>query len=511
MPQAQPNILLIMSDQLIPEMTGAYGNPIAQTPNIDRLAARGTLFSSAYTSCPICAPARMSLLTGQYVSAIGCHDNTSILASDEPTFNHYLSAAGYDTVLTGKMHMIGPDQLHGYARRLNTDIYPSDFAWLGRRVAMDDFSGIHENPIAVDYVGEGAGVRQWSLQLDYDEETHFRALEYLRYKKSEVSGTLQKPMPVRDDAPFMLHVSYQHPHEPFHCTQEYWDRYEGVDIPIPQIPADMAAHQTAMDRSLNTWHGCGRVDLMNPDSLRVVHRSYLANVTYLDDKIGELLDTLEHCGLADDTLIIFCSDHGDMLGHRGMVQKRTFYEQASRINLIVSMPERLRRGTMATPGSVCHDPVSIVDIMPTLLDLAGIETDLPMDGRSLRPQLMGESDPARHVFCEHHVEGVTACCFMVRRGAFKLNLTMGGEAQLFDLRADPGEWRNLAGDPAHAAIEAELRALIAARFDREAIERAIALNLRKRWVIKAARQQTGGPSWDYQPHFDASKQYWREG
>ena len=235
----QPNILLIMSDQLIPMMTGAYGSTVAKTPNLDRLAREGIIFTNAYTSCPICAPARMSLLTGKYVSEIDCNDNTAILATEEPTFGHYLAAEGYDCVLSGKMHMIGPDQLHGYTARLNTDIYPSDMTWLASRVKLDGHSPIHEHPIAIDYVGENAGVRQWSMQLDYDEETHFRALEYLRRKRSRPSGTAQKPLPPRDDRPFMLHVSYQHPHEPFHCTQAYWVRYEGVHIPIPQCPENL--------------------------------------------------------------------------------------------------------------------------------------------------------------------------------------------------------------------------------------------------------------------------------
>ena len=504
----RPNILLIMSDQLIPMMTGAYGHPVALTPNINRLARRGVTFTNAYTSCPICAPARMSLLTGRYVSDIGCNDNTSILASDEPTFNHYLSIAGYDTVLAGKMHMVGPDQLHGYAQRLNTDVYPADFTWLCSRAELSEHSAIHEKPIAIDYVGANAGVRQWSMQLAYDEETHYRALEYLRSKGTKPAGTAQKPLPERDDRPFCLHVSYQHPHEPFLCMQLYWDLYDGVDIPIPSYPDDLDGTYTSMDRSLNTFHGCSEVDLRDPDSLRTVYRAYLANVSYVDDKIGELLTTLEESGLADDTVILFCSDHGDMLGQRGMVQKRTFYEYSSRIVMIASAPADV---LAITPGSVCADPVSIVDVAPTVLDLAGVADWLPMGGRSLMPQILGETEPERTVFCENHVEGVTGCCFMVRQGRYKLNHIHGAETQLFDLEEDPDEWRDLAGRADMRDVEQQLRGLILRRFGPDEIDRRIVESLRKRQVIKEAAEATGGLHWDYQPFFDAGKQYWREG
>ncbi|MBN1673405.1 MAG: choline-sulfatase [Kiritimatiellae bacterium] len=509
MPEKKPNILLVMTDQMTPLMTGAYGYAAAKTPNLDRLAAEGVLFENAYSSCPICAPARMSLLTGMYVSSINANDNTSILPSDEPTHNHYLSAAGYDTVLSGKLHAIGPDQLHGFAKRLTTDVYPADFNWLAIcRSDPSGFTSAHEHPIAVDYVTAGVGVRQWSLQLDYDEETHFRGLEYLRRKRSQPSGTLQKALPKRDDTPFFLQVSYQHPHEPFHCLRRYWDLYEGVEIPVPTYPEELESTYTAMDRDLNTAHGAGEVDLKDPDSLLAMHRAYLGSMTYCDDKLGELLQALEDLGLADDTIVIFTSDHGDMLGHRGMIQKRTFYEQASRIPLIFRFPKNF---PMGKPGAVVKDPVSIVDVCPTLLELSGIADYLPMDGKSLVPQLKGERDPGRYVFAENHSEGVTGLCFMVRRGRYKYNWLYQRDAQLFDMEADPGEWENLAGRPECREVEAELKGLILARFDPAAIERQLAANLRKRRVIKKALDAVGGPRWAYQPFVDANEQYWRKG
>jgi len=508
MPQDKPNILLIMADQLTPLMTSPYGFTIARTPNMERLARSGVLFENAYTTCPICAPARMSLLTGKHVSTIDCNDNGSVLRADEPTHNHYLSLAGYDTVLSGKLHAIGPDQLHGFARRLTTDVFPADFNFLMRRKLEGSFMSCHEHPISTDYVTEGVGVRQWSMQLDYDEETLFRAREYLRSKRTRPSGTRQKPLPPRDDRPFFLQVSFCHPHEPFHCTQHYWDLYEGVDIPIPEKRENIEQTYTQLDRSLNMRHGCGEVDLMNPESLRAMHRAYLASVSYIDDKIGQLLTTLEECGLMDDTVVIFTSDHGDMLGHRGMIQKRTFYEQSSRVYLSVTFPANHMTGTA---GARCADPASLADVCPTMLDIAGVSQHLPMDGTSLMPQLRGEHDPDRFVFCENHSEGAETACFMVRRGKHKYVYLHGVESQLFDLEADPGEWNDLAGRPEFAELENELRSLILDRFDPERIDRELDASIARRWLIKEAHGATGRPPWAYQPFFDAQHQYWREG
>lgn len=505
---ASPNILLIMADQLIPMMTALYGNQIARTPNLDRLAARSTVFDNAYTSCPICAPARMSLMTGRQVSDINCNDNTSVLHADEPTFAHYLSAAGYDTVLCGKMHFVGPDQLHGFRKRLTTDVYPSDFTWLVSREKNKEHTSIHENPIAIDYVTEGLGVRQWSMQLDYDEESHFRALEYLRYKRSIPSGTLQKKLPPRDDTPFLLCASYQHPHEPFHCLQRHWELYEGVDIPIPEYPENLERLYTSFDESLNTWHGCSEVDLRNPDSLRALHRAYLASVSYFDEKVGELLESLENLGLADDTIVILTADHGDMLGHRGMVQKRCFYESSARIPLMVSFPPNT---SLAPNGRRVSEPVSLIDVFPTVLECAGVREWLPVDGVSLLPYCKGEPLKDRAVFCENHSEATSTPCFMVRKGDYKYTYIHNGETQLYNVVRDPGEWDNLSGRREFAEVEQELRSLILNRFDPEKIDRELDENLAKRAVVKSAMEANDGPSWDYQPFFDASRQYWREG
>jgi choline-sulfatase len=503
----QPSILMVICDQMVAALIGAYGHPVVQTPNLNQLVAEGVRFDNFYTSCPICVPARSSLMTGKYVSHTGCYDNGAMFGADQPTLCHYLSIAGYDTVASGKMHFVGPDQLHGFQRRLTTDIYPSDFNWLPERPeeGFEEFSAFHVNPMAIDHVT--GGVRQWSMQFDYDEETHFRALEYIRSKRSQYTGSLQKELPPRDERPFFLCVSYTHPHEPLHVTQELWNLYEGQQIELPEIPANLTELEHPMDKQLNIFQGTHQVDLDDPEALYNMRRAYYGLVTYVDRKVGELLQALEDFGLKDNTLVLFLSDHGDMLGERRMIQKRVFYENAARIPWILSCPPRWEGGI------VVPEPVSIVDVMPTILDFAGVKQEriVPVDGRSVIPLVEGERDPERAVFAEHHTEGIITTSFMVRQGDFKYIHTTGYAPRLFNLAEDPKEWNNLAGRPEVHEIEQRLHNLLMARFDPDQIERDIQESLARRRVIKDAMNKTGVPKWDYQPFFDATKQYWREG
>ncbi|HEX6291180.1 MAG TPA: sulfatase-like hydrolase/transferase, partial [Herpetosiphonaceae bacterium] len=320
-----PNILLIMADQLVPFLTGAYGHAEVKTPHLDRLVARGVRFDAAYTPYPLCAPARAALMTGRYASRLGCYDNAAVLHADEPTIAHYLTNAGYETVLSGKMHFIGPDQLHGFRRRLTTDVYPAGFDWVPILDATGQFPrGGH----ARMYAPPNVGVRIWSKFLSYDEETHFRALEYIRER-----GRLQPT------EPFFLVTSYHNPHDPFHVTEELWSLYEDTPISIPTHPEHLEATYSAMDRWLNEAHATDQVDLDDPGNLRQLRRSYYGLVTYIDRKVGELLDALEQTGQASNTIVVFTSDHGDMLAEKRMVQKRCFYEWSARIPLIIHFPQ----------------------------------------------------------------------------------------------------------------------------------------------------------------------------
>jgi choline-sulfatase len=486
----QPNVLVVVTDQLVPFLTGAYGHSVVRTPHLDALAAAGVRFDAAYTPYPLCAPARAAFLTGTYASALGCFDNASVLPSDVPTLAHYLALAGYDTVLSGKMHFVGPDQLHGFRTRLTTDVFPAGLAWVP---VLEEDGRFVRGGHAHNYVPPAVGVRPWTKFLAYDEETHFRALEYLH-------GRVGQP----ETEPFFLVASYHHPHDPFHPTQELWDAYEGAEIEVPELPANLEETFSAMDRWANEAHDVDAVALDDPENLTALRRAYYALVTYVDGKLGELLAALDRTGERDETIVVFLSDHGDMLGEKRMVQKRCFYEWSVRVPLVVRLPGDEGAGTAVA------DPVSLLDLLPTLLDLVGFPESerLPVDGASLVPLLGGAREPDRVVLSEYHVEKVRAPCFMARRGRHKLVHVHGHDEQLFDLEADPGEWQNLAGRRETASVEAELRDAILTRFDPDAIAAAGAESVRRRELVRRALERNG-TTWDYAPVFDAARQYVR--
>src|SRR5688572_22361883 len=229
----RPNVLLVMADQLSALATSPYGNPDVLTPNLQALSDGGALFRNAYCNYPICVPSRMSMLTGRLPSSIECWDNGAELPASTPTFLHHLRLAGYRTLLSGKMHFIGADQLHGFERRLTSDIYPANFNLYRPWREQGDPPRNASTNMAMGV--KTAGVRNWTHQLEYDEEVHFRALEQLRHFGLEAERFRTRGS-AGSDRPWFFCASYTHPHDPFHITQEYWDRYEGRQITVPADP-----------------------------------------------------------------------------------------------------------------------------------------------------------------------------------------------------------------------------------------------------------------------------------
>jgi len=492
---SQPNILLIISDQMIADLTGAYGHPVVQTPGLNQLAEQGVRFNAAYSPFPLCSPARACLMTGSLAANIGAYDNASELSADIPTFAHYLTNAGYDTVLSGKMHFVGPDQLHGFNRRLTTDIYPEDFQWVKNEwIRLKESHGQDYETIMSErasyhsrsYDGHNLQTGTWNTYLSYDEETHFRSLEYLH------AVGLQK-----ETKPFLLCASYHHPHEPFWAPQKNWDQYEGATIDIPELPDNLDDTYSIMDNWLNAYHGTRRNDLRDPDALYKLRRNYYGLVSYMDNKVTELLNALEENNLADNTIVIFISDHGDMLCEKEMVQKRTFYDWSARVPFLIRFPDGYQAGT------TIDQPISLIDILPTLCDLADIDTRLPYDGKSIMPLIDNTETEDRVVFSEAY-EAVGTPCIMARKGAHKYVHIHEYDGQLFDLSTDPSEWHNLLGHPEVNDIETELRTHIFNTFDLNEIAEDNLDSLYRRQMINQS-QKTNGISWAHNPNFDPNK------
>ncbi len=503
----QPNILIIMADQVVADLMGVYGHPVVRTPNLERLAASGVRFDAAYCAYPVCSPSRSSMLSGRFASTNSAWDNAAPISSDIPMLPHYVSLAGYDSALSGKMHFVGADQVHGFAKRLTTDMFPSTLAWTPNRDKVGRF--VHPGnpdgpPIAIDYVSSGPV--QWTDQLQFDEETHYRAIEYLRSKRTHMRGSLQVPAASPDTDPWLLVASYHHPHEPFLAPQKYWDMYEGAEIEPVRVPASPDLPRSAMDEWVDTLHGAGDVNLTDEDEMRRTRQAYFALMTYIDDKVGELLDTLEETGNAENTIVIFTSDHGDMLGERGMVQKRTFYEWSSRVPLIVG------GGPVGAKGVHTDTPVSLIDVVPTLAEWIGVEVIRP-DGHSFLSELRGgegdEETPGEPVFVEYHSEGVYAPCWMRREGVVKYVYIHGHGEQLFDLASDPEERHDLAQDPEWQEVVSRARADVFERFDPDGIEQRIRHSIEDRKVVRAGMIATG-TVWAYDPDPALFTQYWRE-
>ncbi len=334
-----PNIVVVMADQLAPHFTGAYGHPLVKTPNLDRLAARGARFDAAYCNAPLCAPSRFSFMSGQLVTRIAAYDNASEFHASVPTFAHYLRAAGYRTCLAGKMHFVGPDQLHGFEERLTTDIYPADHAWTPDWEAPDErIDSFYHNMDAV----KNAGLAATTFQIEYDEETAFFARR--RIFDYAMEGV----------APFAMVVSFIHPHDPYVARPEWWDLYDHAAIDLPATPEATDPHSRRMMRGIEA-------DIHRPTEaeIRNARHAYYANTSYFDSKIGVIAQALEESGQLDDTILVVTADHGDMLGERGLWYKMTFFERSGRVPLVIAGPGvAARRVAEPARWSTCCRPCS---------------------------------------------------------------------------------------------------------------------------------------------------------
>ena len=481
----RPNVLILMADQLTAFALPAYGNRVAKTPHIDSLAAGGVVFDSFYCNSPLCAPSRYSFLAGRLPAAIGAYDNAAEMHADIPTFAHYLRGAGYRTVLSGKMHFCGPDQLHGFEERLTTDIYPADFGW------TPDWSRFAERPSwyhSMDSVTQ-AGPCERTNQVDFDDEVVFCA----RQKLFDIARG-------RDRRQFCMVVSMTHPHDPYTIPQPYWDRYRDEDIDMPRVRLGV---EELDPHSKRLRHVCGLDQQpVTEAQTRAARHAYYGATSYVDDQVGSMLAALKSARLDDDTVVIVLADHGDMRGERGLWYKMSYFEPACRIPFIVHAPGRYKPRRAAAPAS-------LLDVLPTLCELAGATTFAdPPDGRSLLPEL-GGAVAAGEVIGEYLAEGAIAPVVMIRRGRHKFVHSPVDPDQLYDLGADPDERVNLAASPAHAADVRALRAEVDRRWDLKSVHAAVLASQRRRHLVYSALRQGAYTPWDHQPRRDASRLYIR--
>jgi choline-sulfatase len=487
MAAAKPNILIVMVDQLAPAFLPIHGHKVVKAPNLEALAHAGIVFDSAYCNSPLCSPSRAAFMTGRMPSRSGVYDNAAEFRADIPTYAHYLRNLGYRTILSGKMHFCGPDQLHGFEERLTTDIYPADYGW------TPDWDHPLERPDWYHNMNSvaQAGVCVRTNQLDFDDEVVFAA-ERALYDIARSN----------DKRPFLLVASLTHPHDPFAITERYWGLYRDEDI---DMPGPSVARQRLDPHSLRVRHVCAMdAQEITDRQIRDSRHAYFGAISYVDDNLGRLMEALRATRLASDTIVVFVGDHGEMLGERGLWFKMTFFEGAARVPLVISAPERFAPRRVAAS-------VSLVDVLPTLVDLAGGDLAAlggSIDGRSLRGHLEGGAGHDE-VIGEYLAEGAIAPMVMIRRGIWKFIHSAPDPDQLYDLSADPGERDNLAARAEHAERILRFKAEVARRWDLGALDAQVRESQRRRRVVNAALTKGEAHSWNFQPYRDAARSYVR--
>jgi len=484
----RPDVLIIMADQMAPSALPFHGHPVTRAPAMSWLAESGVVFDAAYTASPLCAPARASFLTGLLPSRNRVYDNAAEFSSEIPTFAHYLRAAGYRTVLSGKMHFCGPDQLHGFEERLTTDIYPADYGW------TPDWNRPHERPSWYHDMSSvlQAGPCVRSNQLDFDDEVAFAA-------ERSLFGHIRS----RDERPFCYVVSFSHPHDPFTIPRKWWDLYRDTEIPMPRAgrpDAELHPHERRL-REVCAMNGVS----VTAEHVRAARRAYYGAISYVDDHVAALIGLLRETGRLDNTVIIVTSDHGEMLGERGAWYKMSCYEGSVRVPLVITAP------ALFSPARVSA-PVVTLDLLPTLVGLANDDGPAgivgPLDGRSLLPHLSGHPD-RDDVAIEYLAEGAVAPIVMVRQGRHKFIHSPADPDQLFDLVADPDEQVNLAGNASSAGLVAQLQREVARRWDIRALDREVRQSQQRRIAVSRALGTGLQTAWDFTPAYDASHRYIR--
>lgn len=418
------DILFIISDQHSYKVQGNAGNTIIKTPNLDRLAKDGTVMRDCYAACPLCVPSRLSMLSGQYPSKIHAMDNQAVLDSGIATFVHALNAGGYDTTLCGRMHFIGPDQRHGFTKRLVGDITPTIFGneWKNRKGA----DGLPWNrgrieQVAIQCMGGGD-----STVLEFDRDVTEAAISYLKEEY---------------ERPQFLCVGMYAPHFPYIAPKRLFDDYY-ERVRLPEESYDAQEHPVLE----------GKLRDIDPETVRAAMAAYYGMIEFMDQNIGKIVSAWEQYlkRTGREGIVIYVSDHGDSNGEHGFYGKNTFFDPAVHVPMIF-------QGTGILKGKEILSPVSLLDLSPTICDMAEVERPPVQDGISLIEEIsgekmrIGESDgnadlDERVVISElSNRFGAKSIGRMAKWKQYKYVTFSGFEQadQLFDLKADPFERDNI--------------------------------------------------------------------
>ena len=439
------HLLFIVSDQHQAAAMGCAGHALVQTPNLDRLAESGTRFSNAYTPCAICVPARATLATGQYVHQIGNWDNGFPYDGGVKSWMHLLKESGYLIDSIGKLHFRSAEDDNGFTR----EIEPLHVV----EGVGDPFSGIRDGSLTRDSRGgiDEAGPGPSTYQA-YDIRNRDNAIRWLQEHA--------------DDAkPWVLFLSFVTPHPPFLSPPDTYERYphDQIELPPQWRESDWVKHPAF--EHMRRYFGYDRP--FDEATIRRLHAAYYGICTFLDNQIGQVMDTVDALGLRENTRVIYTSDHGEQLGARGVFGKFTMYEEASAIPFILSGPDVPR-------GKVVDTPVSLIDCHPTVMDAVAspvTEDERERPGESLW-KIANEADRDRTIFAEYHAIASRNAYYMLSDRRYKFVYHVGGPPQLFDLLEDPLEVNDLAidADDVTGSLLAEYEKRLRDILDPEAVD-----------------------------------------
>ena len=404
------NVVVLMSDEHNPKYTSLLGHPLLENPNMERMAAQGVVFENGYCPSPLCLPSRSAFMSGRRVHDIQCYNNSNVIQHDYPAYGAVLREQGVHTVHAGKADVYRPAAELGFSEL----IYPGD-----RKLPGD--TNMSRKPIAVraDGASRAKGYGPKETAWSGDKRTVDSSLSWLRNQGKQMDG------------PFLLSVNISAPHFPHYTTPELWKRHAaGADLPAHGRDAVSANHPYALDlrRHFST-------DLFDDDDIKGLRQGYLGCVHFVDDVIGQFMDALDETGLAENTLFIYASDHGEMLGKFGMWWKCSLYEDSVRVPILAMGPGFERGRRVSTP-------VDLHDVQASIF--AATRSERPADWVGSPLQQLQHEERNRVMFSEYHGHGVRGSAYMIRQEEWKLIWCAEAPHLLFNLAEDPEELNNLA-------------------------------------------------------------------
>lgn len=435
------NVLFLFSDEHRRDALGCYGHDLVKTPHLDKLAARGTRFSNAYTTSPVCVPARASLAAGEYVYKTRCWSNAQGYQGEPESWGHRLQSQGHRVDSIGKLHYRGKDYDNGFDNEILPLYIRNGVGWI-KGLLRD-----HESVIDCASYAQNIGPGDDSY-TQYDLGVTREACNWLGNAKNTTG-----------DKPWALFVSWLRPHYPLTCPRQFYDLYPLDKLDNARFTEAQHALRHPVLKIIR--HNFDYDDYFTAETRQIARASYYGLCSFLDDQVGQVMDALEKNGQADNTLIIYTSDHGDHNGDRGLWTKMTLYDESAGVPMIVA-------GLGIPQNKVVETLTSLVDIYPTILQGVGAEDDgKPRPGISLQT-LANEAEFDRPILSEYHDGGSPTGMFMLRNANWKYNYYPGYAPELYDMQNDPDELIDLGESNAHADILARCHDQLLSLVDPEA-------------------------------------------